>query len=120
MATWPSTLPDPLKNYYSYKPGSSVIRSDMDSGLARQRRRFTSRIDLFKCALVLSSTQLQTLETFIDDDIDGGAAWFDIYLKDGQGKRLLEARLFQGQLDNVRLIGTEKWQIDFQIEVRNR
>jgi len=42
MATWPSALPRPRFNGYSVKPGQAFVRTDMETGAARQRKRSSS------------------------------------------------------------------------------
>ena len=38
--TWPTTLPLPSVEGYGLTPQEAVLRTDMESGPARQRRRF--------------------------------------------------------------------------------
>ena len=39
--SWPARLPLPTYDGYALEPESAVTRTDMESGPARQRRRFT-------------------------------------------------------------------------------
>jgi len=40
--TWPDTLPLPTVQGYNIQPGDTILRTEMEAGLARQRRRFTN------------------------------------------------------------------------------
>ena len=121
MATWPSTLPNPSAKGYKIQSGNQVIRSDMDSGLARQRRRFTSRIDVMDIFLEVTASELDIFEGFIYNDCDGGAAWFDAPIIDGNGIRNMECRLMNGQYTAVPLdTNNSIWNLRMQFEVRNR
>ena len=39
--TWPATLPLPTIDGYGVHPGEAILRTGMEAGPARQRRRFT-------------------------------------------------------------------------------
>ncbi len=121
MATWPSTLPNLSFTGYSLTAGSQVIRSDMDSGMARQRRRFSARIDKLEGMIEVTGAELVIFEDFVDDDCNGGASWFECPIADGNGVRLLECRIVNGDYKAVPLDAYNKiWNVTFKLEVRNR
>ena len=66
MPTWPGTLPTkPQKSGFSEKlPDPGIIRSTMDSGTTKVRRRATAGIGLITCTFELTTAQAATLETF--------------------------------------------------------
>lgn len=79
MPTWPTSLPQKtLATTYNEAPQSQVLRSSMDSGPAKTRRRFTAATMTvpFECHLTLD--QIPTFEAFYSDDIAAGALPFDI------------------------------------------
>ncbi len=39
---WPDTLPLPTVQGYAVQPEDAILRTEMEAGLARQRRRFTN------------------------------------------------------------------------------
>ena len=41
MIAWPETLPLPTVEGYGIQPGDAILRTEMEAGPARQRRRFT-------------------------------------------------------------------------------
>lgn len=84
MATWPSTLPIPSFNGYGLQSGDDTIRTDMESGAARVRRRSTSSPDELTLRFVLSASQMATFRDFWDDEWMSGAAWILLPIKDGR------------------------------------
>jgi hypothetical protein len=78
MATWPASLPQTLLVEgltRTRQPGR--IRSDMDTGPAKQRNRFTATAKYFESAqLNLTGAQLTTFETFYVTTLGNGAASF--------------------------------------------
>lgn len=65
MATWPSTLPISRENF-SESPADRVMRSSMDVGPAKIRRRSTAAVRPVRMKLVLNDAQLDTLDTFYE------------------------------------------------------
>lgn len=63
--TWPSTLPEPVLDSISYSPWQNTIRSQMDSGPPKMRRRFTAAGEDVTVVLILTPAQKDALDTFI-------------------------------------------------------
>lgn len=79
MAAWPVTLPQcALASGYEESPQSQVLRSQMDAGPAKTRRRFTAGTTDVAFAVNLTPDQVETFETFYDSDIAAGSLPFDI------------------------------------------
>ena len=78
MATWPDTLPDtPLLDGYSETRQQEFLRSEMDAGPAKQRRRFSAATYYFNVSYVLDESQLDDLNYFYTIDLYGGSLPFD-------------------------------------------
>lgn len=77
MAAWPSTLPAPLLGSYTEQPAPNVIRSDMDIGPDKVRRRSTSDLAKLEFALMLDSAGVATLDGFYRTTCRSGALAFD-------------------------------------------
>lgn len=118
MATYPSTLPAPLSDGYQLNPGDQVIRTEMESGYTRTRRRTTARIDKFSAAFVYTSAQMDAFRDWFEDasGADGGAAWFDITLKTGDGSAITVEARFSGVWQASYRGGI--WQVTATLEVR--
>lgn len=119
MPAWPSTLPAPLTENYGVDATDTTVRTDMDSGPARVRRRFTAAPDMLTATWRLSEAQMAIFRTFFEDDIDHGAAWFDMPVKDGrtEGGETQEVRFSAPW--RASYIGGYGWTISATIEVRN-
>lgn len=76
MATWPSTLPG-LELGAELSQQESFIRSPMDTGPTKQRRRFTATSRYLSGTMLLTKTQYETLDTFYKDTISYGSDAFD-------------------------------------------
>lgn len=120
MATWPTTLPAPMAQGYSIDPIDPVIRTDMEVGAVRARRRSAARQDKVGVAWAFSDTQLQTFREWFDDDATGaagGSAWFYIALKVGKGGSTTEEARFTGPF-KAAFLGGDRWQVTATLEVR--
>ena len=76
MASFPASLPNPLVSGYSDTAPNLVIRTEMDQGPAKVRKRFTAGVRPMTVNFVLTEAQVAALDTFFETTIDGGAASF--------------------------------------------
>lgn len=78
MVSWPSTLPDDvLIEGYREQPPKNVIRTQMDQGPAKVRRRSTTGPRMLRVSLDLTRAQVDTLDSFFRTDLEDGALRFD-------------------------------------------
>lgn len=77
MATWPATLPPPALNSLVESAPDNLIRTSMDKGPAKVRRRTTANVRPLQFTLHLTPAQVTTLDTFFNDTTFGGADAFD-------------------------------------------
>lgn len=75
-ATYPASLPD-WKTPLSYKSESGVIRTQMDAGPDKVRRRYSAVPTRFQTRMTVDGDQKDTLETFFHDTLGEGALAFD-------------------------------------------
>lgn len=76
MATYPATLPN-WKLPLSYKADSGIIRTQMDAGPDKIRRRYSAVPTRFQTEMSVDGDQKDTLETFFHDTLSEGALAFD-------------------------------------------
>lgn len=76
MATWPATLPQSLLYTLKRSRQSGKVRSDMDTGPAKQRPRFTATTKDYDGSMILTGAQLTTFYTFYETTLGQGAASF--------------------------------------------
>jgi len=78
MATWPTSLPQkPLAESYQEAQESQLVRSSTETGPAKQRRRFTARVDTFSCRFLMDESQVVTFKDFFNNTLEGGALSYD-------------------------------------------
>lgn len=78
MPTWPGSLPQLVSaRGYRESPPENSIRSPMDGGVAKVRRRTTAGVRLIKCQLDLTLAQVETLDVFYDSTLQSGSLAFD-------------------------------------------
>jgi hypothetical protein len=115
MATWPPSLPQaPLLDGLSEAYGDGVIRTDMDVGVPKRRRRYTFTPRRFPIGVVLSEDQAATFDTFFVTTLAEGEAPFDwTHPRTGSSVSLA----FVGPPRLVPL-GAGFWRADFELETQ--
>ena len=116
--TWPTTLPLPTVDGYSIHPGEAILRTEMEAGPARQRRRFTQVPSRVNVRWIMRRDQFTIFEAWYRWFAKEGGSWFEIELLGGLGLLKQEARFtrqFQAQLLNGVL-----WEIQSELEIRER
>lgn len=77
MATWPLTLQQKLNTEsFSEKFGETVMRTEMDIGPAKVRRRFTKSVDIITCSINLDFDEYDDFLIFFKNTVNGGATSF--------------------------------------------
>src|SRR5262245_40021851 len=70
---WPGTLPaKPLYNGYTETPPNVVLRTQMDAGPPKQRKRYAAGIRTIAMVLELTKAQVAVLDDFYVNQINGG------------------------------------------------
>lgn len=119
MATFPTSLPTPLATGYGITPQPQTIRTEMETGSPRVRRRSAVRIDHIDVGWVFTDAQMDIFRTWFDSPTDcaGGASWFTITIKSGDGSTVsADARFMQDW--KSQLAGRAMWNVTAQLEVR--
>lgn len=118
MIAWPETLPLPTVEGYGIQPGDAILRTEMEAGPARQRRRFTQVPSRVSVRWIMRRDQFALFEAWYRWQAKEGGAWFEIELLGGLGLLIQEARFtrqFQAQL-----LGGTLWEIRSELEIRER
>lgn len=100
---------------YGYQAIDPFARTKMDSGTARQRRRFVSVPTNVTAKLRLSTLQLGIFEAFFWDDLNAGVSWFTMPLYNGRGKNVTRVRITEAPST----AGTESpdiWDVSLKLE----
>lgn len=119
MATYPASLPCALHSGYGLNHVSPLMRVDLESGRARQRRRFTSVPSMADVSWVMTPVQAMIFEAFFKYDLSDGADWFEMPLATPLGVTTYECR-FAGMYSGPSLIGNLNWTFTARLEIRER
>ena len=117
--TWPTTLPLPTVEGYNVEPGETIIRTEMDAGLARHRRRFTDVPTKIAVRWIMRRDQYAIFEGWYRWHAREGASFFTINLLGGLGLLDQEAR-FTRQFSSRLLAGGTLWEVQSELEIRER
>ena len=120
MATWPTSLGNPQFSGYDLETTDPTVRTDMEGGSARVRRRYTAAPDAVSLKFLFDAAQMATFRSFWDDDLLQGAAWAYMPVKTGRvsGMETKECRPSTGKFKAVP-VGARHWYVEFQVEVRH-
>lgn len=116
--TYPAKLPSPLLAGYSIRPTENVIRTEMESGYARQRRRFRTSPTRIPVKWIMTEAQYAVFDSWYLNDADEGAVWFVMPLKTAIGVEPHTCRFVTQYVASA--ISCEWWEITAELEVRNR
>ena len=115
---FPKTLPYPTVQGYAIKPGEAIVRTEMEAGPARQRRRYTQTPSRITVKWIFNLEQFAVFEAWYKYYAQEGGEWFIITLLGGIGLIEQDARFtqqFEASLLNGRL-----WEISSELEIRDR
>ena len=114
--TWPATLPQvPLFAQMSDDFGVNVITTQMDSGIAKMRRR-GRRSSKMTMTFQMTTTQVGYLRTFVESTINGISRFYWEHPRTGS---TMEVRLFpggNGELYNINQVGPDLWHVSLTME----
>lgn len=118
MATWPATLPQQFEQGAQETRQSGLLRSAVDIGPPKQRRRFSAVSRFYAGTFLFTTAQKATFETFYSTTIAEGADEFDF--EDPNDGGTVSAR-FTGPPSFSALLGGPSgvtfWRMSAEIEV---
>lgn len=103
---YPRGLPPPMRDNYGFTPTNNIVRTDMQSGRARQRVEFEDVPDMVKLKWTLSQNESALFGTWARNVV--GAGWCTIPLLTPMGYDTLEVR-FTERVDGPALTGRYHW-----------
>lgn len=122
MASFPSQLPLPTQSGYALQHQSPFVRTEMQSGRARQRRAFTSVPSSVTVSWIFTSdAHCRLFEGWFRDNAGAkdGESWFDIPLQTPIGTHNYDCR-FSSMYQGPTLIAFNKWEVSATLEIRER
>lgn len=121
MATWPSMLPSASSpSGYGLAPQSKNVRTQMEIGPARVRRRTRSAPVSVDVQFIFTQQEMAIFEAWFEHEIDNGAAWFSAPYFNGSGLTTVEARFVEEEEPyRARMAGPLEFSVTARWEVRN-
>lgn len=75
---WPASLQQKLNSSgFEMIPGNPTIRSDMDTGPAKVRSRYTDAIDVYRASILLDFSEHDDFMTFYKTSLNNGVNTFE-------------------------------------------
>jgi hypothetical protein len=96
-----------------------MIRSELQSGRSRQRRRYTSVPTMSSVSWLFSDTQSQVFEGWFEHVLMSGTLWFECPLKTPLGLETYQAR-FTSIYSGSTLVGVSHWRFTANLELFKR
>lgn len=112
-------LPMPQRSGLGYQPVSPVLRTQLTSGRARQRRQYTSTPTQVGVSWILNEKQSQLYEAWYRDVISDGVSWFNMRIRSPLGTDDYACR-FTDIYEGPTLFGFQRWQFTATLELWDR
>ena len=114
--TWPADtiLPKPTVDL-GHRSQPPTIRTNMDSGKARQRRRFPKGNRLIAVSWVFTDEQFEIFQAIVKFKLNDGADYFDMSLPLGGGYATYSVRMVDGDW-SARYQDFNHWKVTANLE----
>jgi hypothetical protein len=123
VLTWPVALPQSPQKGFSESVGANIIRSQTDKGPAKQRFRGKSP-NVLSINFIMTSTQVTTLETFINNSPTQNPAGIKAVgrfnFTHPRTNQSVEVRIVpqgEGSLFTCEYLAPEYWNINITFEI---
>lgn len=116
---YPAGLPKVTVNGYSIRRRPNIIRTEMESGFPRMRRRSTSVLTDVTVNWKLKLSEFAIFEKWYAEDLKDGVSWFEIVLFNGMGESTVVARFNGTPYDAKPEALGMYWNVSATIEVQS-
>lgn len=113
---WPAGLPCALREGHSTQHGTPFVRTQMESGRARQRRKFSSVPSVQQFSWLMTQAQCMAFEAWFRDSLEDGAAWFNMRSRTPLGKDTDLVCRFVDMYAGPDIAGRDLWRISAPLE----
>lgn len=120
LISYPENLPQPQLKALTFKQQSNLLRTIMDSGRARVRRRFQSVPTSMTATWRCKNSDAAAFEGFITHALHDGSAWFTMSIITPLGMAEHEVRFITSPLEDYKPLSAIWWQYKAQIEIKRR
>jgi hypothetical protein len=108
-----------MSDGYAIAPVDMTVRTDMEVGAARTRRRTSTRNDKLTLSWWMTDAQLTIFRTWFENPAEaaGGASWFTVNLAIGTTGIVSTTARFTGP-PKISHAGGLQWSVTGEVEVR--
>jgi len=115
IPAWDNSLPQYLvAKGYGQSPPAVTIKSEMDAGPAKVRRRFTAGVSPVSGTMIMTAAQLATFDTFFNTTLLGGSLRFS-WTKPPVHSAACEMRFTE--VPNWTSLGGDNYEVSLSLEV---
>lgn len=114
--TWPAGLPQTVQKGYSESSGVLILRTPMDAGPAKMRKR-GNKPQVLSVNFLMTTNQVEILDSFIKDTLQGTARFGFTHPRTGN---VVEVRIIpsnDGNLFNISYTAPDYYNITLSLEV---
>ncbi len=115
---WPDSLPGFILKSWSYKKKSSILKSEMEVGPPKRRRRTTAEMSVCNGTLELTAAQFEIFREFLEVNLYGGIKpfmWPDFIA--GEPREVRLSIDTGGDLYSVKQSGKNSFKVSMTVEV---
>lgn len=120
LIKYPSNLPAPLLSGYDLNQQSNLLRTKMNSGHSRSRRRFKSVPTFNTASWLLKNDDAAAFEGFIEHALHGASAWFVMKVLTPLGMVEHEVRFITSPMEDYKPLNALWWEYQAKIEIKKR
>lgn len=113
---WHTSLPQSPQKGFQETVGINIIRSTMDSGPAKQRVR-SKRPTQLSLSFIMTSTQTDTLESFVTNTLKGTKRFDFIHPRTGNSVECRIVPMGDGEFYTLQYMAPGYWQVSLKFEV---
>jgi hypothetical protein len=118
VISWPTAndFPQSPQKGFSESIGLNVIRSPMDAGPAKQRRR-SQRPSPMDVSFILTTAQTQTLENFVLNELEGVRRFNFLHPRLNTTVEVRIVPQSEGELFSLQYMAPGYWQASLKLEI---
>lgn len=116
MIEYPDWLPWPQRQGYGFQMTDPTVRTRMESGFERQRRKFLSVPSRIPVAWILSDAQAQLFMAWWEEVLVSGTLKFECPLQTPLGHQAYPA-VFVGAYSGPHIDGANHWRITAELRL---
>lgn len=115
MATWPFTLPQTFSAGGDYQeiPGTTALRTTMDTGVTKIRRRQTRSESRMQGSILLTTYQAEQFMLFYEETLKGGSLSFSGNL----GRSGITQNYYFPEEPTIQHLGGDVYQLNMRLVV---